>query len=65
MRGITKALKHYVANKLQTIMGYVDLAEIAKTPAERDKHLTKAKEAIRQLDATLNDEIVPSIRREP
>lgn len=62
---ISKPLKHYVTNKLQTIMGYVDLAEIAKTPAERDKHLARAREAIRQLDATLSDRIVPPIRREP
>ena len=64
MMGITKALKHYVTNKLQTIMGYVDLAEIAKTQAERDKHLARAREAIRQLDAALTDRIVPPIGRE-
>lgn len=65
MKVISKALKHYVGNQLQTIMGYFDLAAIVETQAEQDKYLARAKAAVRQLEAALNDGIVPSIKKEP
>lgn len=60
---ITKTLKHYVANRLQFIMSCIDLAQVATTEAECNKQLDRAKDAIRQLNETLDDRVFTSIRK--
>jgi len=45
---------HQVSNRLQVILGSIDLAEIATDPAKRKHLFDKARTEIRQLTDLLN-----------
>jgi hypothetical protein len=54
---ISKKLCHMVRNRLQRIMGYIDLAEIQPDEEKRKAQMLKAKDQIRDLDQLLEQKI--------
>jgi len=48
---------HQVANRLQVVLGYIDLGEIEKDAAKRTNLFEKARTEIRQLNDLLNSRI--------
>ena len=54
---ISRKLMHQVANRLQVVLGYIDLGEIEKDAAKRTNLFEKARTEIRQLNDLLNSRI--------
>jgi len=56
---ISRKLMHQVANRLQLILGSIDLGEIEKDPDKRKAHFEHARTHIRQLTDFLNSRVPP------
>jgi hypothetical protein len=60
---ISRKLMHQVANRLQLILGSIDLGEIAQDPETRKKHFDQARTHIRQLTDFLNARVQQDDRK--
>ncbi len=61
---ISRKLMHQVTNRLQVVLGSIDLAEIEKDPEKRTALFTKARTEIRHLTDFLNSRVVQEIQRD-
>jgi len=57
---ISRKLMHQVSNRLQVILGYMDLGEIETDAAKRLALFKKARTEIRQLTDMLNARVLQS-----